>query len=218
MAAMTLDNALDQLGAVRRDVETRDHEGRPARVLVAEQTYPTSAEDLWDALTNPARLPRWFLPVEGDLQVGGRYQLVGNAGGTIERCEAPSSLAVTWEYGEETTWVVVTLTEADDRTTLLLEHIAHVDEDRWRQYGPGAVGVGWDLALIGLAEHLTTGAAVDPEAAAAWGMTTEGVAFIERVSEAWADASAAAGTDPAEARLAGRRTTAFYTGQPEPEA
>ena len=215
---MDLSNAFDQIGAVRRGISSRDHQGTAARVLTAVQTYPASASDVWDALTNPERLPRWFMPVEGDLEVGGRYQLVGNAGGTIERCEAPAALAVTWEYGEEVTWLEVSLTEDDGRTTMVLEHIAHVDDERWQQYGPGAVGVGWDLALLGLGEHLTTGATVDPEAAAAWSMTTEGVAFIERSSEAWADASAADGTDPDEARLAGARTTAFYTGQPEPEA
>ena len=39
-------------------------------------------------------------------------------------------------------------------TRLTLEHIAHEDEEGlkfWDQFGPGAVGVGWDLALLGLA-------------------------------------------------------------------
>ena len=215
---MPLDNVFDQLGAVRRDVTSRDHQGRPARVLTIEQSYPTTPDDVWDAVTNPARLPRWFMPVEGDLKVGGHYQLVGNAGGTIERCEPPRTLAVTWEYGGEVSWVELTLRPDGDLTTLVLEHIAHVDDDRWKQYGPGAVGVGWDLAFIGLDEHLTTGATLDAEEFAAWSATGEGVAFIERVSQAWTDASIAGGTDPDVARLAGKRTTAFYTGQPEPEA
>ena len=215
---MDVTNAFDQIGAVSRGISSREHQGRAARVLTAEQTYPAAVEDVWDAITNPERLPRWFLPVQGDLRVGGRYQLVGNAGGTIERCDAPHSLAVTWEYGDEVSWVVVTLTARDDETTMLLEHVAHVDDERWRHYGPGAVGVGWDLALMGLTHHVTTGATIDPEEGAAWATTTEGVGFVERVSEAWAEASAAAGTDAGEARLAGRRTTAFYTGQPEPEA
>ena len=92
---MPLDNVFDQLGAVRRDVTSRDHQGRPARVLTIEQSYPTTPDDVWDAVTNPARLPRWFMPVEGDLKVGGHYQLVGNAGGTIERCEPPA-LPTSW--------------------------------------------------------------------------------------------------------------------------
>ena len=30
-------------------------------------------DDVWDACTNPERIPRWFLPVSGDLRLGGRY-------------------------------------------------------------------------------------------------------------------------------------------------
>ena len=217
---MTLNDALDQIGAVRRAISSRDHQGRPARVLTAEQTYPTGREDVWDALTNPERIPRWFLPVEGDLRVGGRYQLVGNAGGVVERCDPPEALAVTWEYGGEVTWVEVDLAEDEDgETTLVLRHIAEVDESRWAEFGPGAVGVGWDLSLLGLATHLTSGGKpVDPEAVAAWSAGEEGRAFMSRSSDDWCEASIADGTDPDEARAAAERTTAFYTGQPAPEA
>ena len=51
-----------QLGAVTRGVSTRDYEGQPAHVVVASQTYSTSARDLWEAITSAERLPRWFLP------------------------------------------------------------------------------------------------------------------------------------------------------------
>jgi hypothetical protein len=47
---------------------------------------------------------------------------------------------------------------------LTLEHIAHKDgigEEHLKQFGPGAVGIGWDLALHGLARH-----EVDPTASA----------------------------------------------------
>ena len=30
----------------------------------------------------PSGFPRWFLPISGELRLGGRYQLTGNAGGT----------------------------------------------------------------------------------------------------------------------------------------
>ena len=86
-----------QIGAVVREVGSREHEGRPARVVIATRSYDTTVEDAWDALTSAERIPRWFLPVTGDLRLGGRYQLQGNAGGTITRCEAPRLLAVTWE-------------------------------------------------------------------------------------------------------------------------
>ena len=55
--------------------------------VILARTYDTTIDDLWDACTNPDRIPRWFLPISGDLRLNGRYQLEGNAGGTIERCE-----------------------------------------------------------------------------------------------------------------------------------
>ena len=40
------------------------------------------------------------------------------------------------------------------------------------------MGVGWDLALMGLRRHLVTGAAVDPKVAAAWTGSEEGKEFV----------------------------------------
>jgi len=203
------------LGAVTREIGTRELEGRPAHVLVAARTYDTGIDDLWDALTNAERIPRWFMPITGDLRLGGRYQLQGNAGGEITTCEPPRRLAVTWEIGGQVSWVSVRLAEEAAGTTRLeLEHTAHVDDKFWDEYGPGAVGVGWDLAInLGLGQHLETGAAVDPEAALAWPTSPEGKAFVRGSSDGWAQASIAAGTDAAAARAAAARTTAFYTGE-----
>jgi uncharacterized protein YndB with AHSA1/START domain len=202
------------LGTVTREVGTREHDGRPARVVVAARTYDTTIDDLWDALTNAERIPRWFLPISGDLRPGGRYQLQGNAGGEIRTCEPPRHLAVTWEYGGQASWVTVRLTEeARERTRLELEHIAHVDDKFWDEYGPGAVGVGWDLAIMGLGRHLATGAAVDREAAMAWLTSPNGKGFVRGSSESWCRASIAAGTHAPAAHAAATRTTAFYTGE-----
>ena len=202
------------LGAVTREVGTREHDGRPARVVAAARTYDTGIDDLWDALTNAERIPRWFLPISGDLRLGGRYQLEGNAGGGIRTCEPPRHLAVTWEYGGQASWVTVRLAEeAPDRTRLELEHLAHVDDKFWDEYGPGAVGVGWELAMMGLGNHLETGAALDRQAGMAWPTTPKGKVFVRGSSEGWAQASIAAGTDPAAAQASAARTTAFYTGE-----
>jgi uncharacterized protein YndB with AHSA1/START domain len=112
------------------------------RIAIARRTYLVDQADLWDALTNADRIPRWFLPVSGDLRVGGRYQLKGNAGGVVEHCREPESFAVTWEFGGTLSWVEVTLTPDGERTTLELAHEAHVDPGLWGQSGPGAVGAG----------------------------------------------------------------------------
>jgi len=207
-------DVLRYIGMVTREIQTREYEGRPARALLATCVYDTTIDDVWDAITNPERIPRWFLPISGDLRLGGRYQLQGNASGQITACDPPRTLDLTWEYGGQVSWVQARLTElSDGGTSLRLEHIAHVPDDLWNQYGPGAVGVGWDLAMLGLGRHLETGVTVDPEQAAEWPTTKEGKDFISRSSDGWGRASIAAGTPEAAAREAAGRTTAFYTGQ-----
>jgi uncharacterized protein YndB with AHSA1/START domain len=204
------------VSAVTRDVLPVEREGIPAKVVKASRTYPAPIEDVWDACTNPERLPRWFLPVSGDFRVGGRYQFEGNAGGVIESCEEPSLLAVTWEYGGEISWLEVRLAEYPEGTTLELHHTAHVD-DRWVEFGPGAVGVGWDMALLGLDLHLESGKAVDPAAAQEFMSSPEGIEFVTSASQEWGRASVASGEEPEVAEAAAARTTAFYTGT-EPDA
>ncbi|GAA4631821.1 SRPBCC family protein [Actinoallomurus vinaceus] len=203
-----------QINSVRRKVGSRTLEAGEARTVTIGQTYDASLDDVWDACTNPERIPRWFLPVSGDLRLGGRYQLEGNAGGTIERCDPPKSFAATWEYGGQVSWIEVRLTaESDDRTRFELEHIAHVD-DHWEQFGPGAVGIGWDMGVIGLTLHLSSGRAVDPQEAMAWAGSEEGRRFMTLSNEKWCEAYIAAGAGEAEARAAAARTIAAYTAQP----
>jgi|SRR5579883_1749824 uncharacterized protein YndB with AHSA1/START domain len=211
-------DAFQQLNAVERSVGTRVLAAGEARVVTLSQVYDTTVQDLWDACTNPARIPRWFLPISGELHVGGRYQLEGQAGGVIERCDPPHSFAATWEFGSEVSWIEVSLSaEADGRTRLQLDHIAPLNAERWAEFGPGAVGVGWEGALLGLASYLSTGAAMDPQESAAWMASDEARRFYTLSSERWGEASIAAGTDAAAARAAAARTTAFYTGsEPQP--
>jgi uncharacterized protein YndB with AHSA1/START domain len=203
-------------GAEVRRVENREYLGKPALVVVASRAYETTREDLWEAIATPERLARWFLPVEGELKVGGRYQLQGNAGGTIKRCQPPEALDLTWEFGGGTSWVNLRLTTEARGARLTLEHIAHRDgigEEHLKQFGPGAVGIGWDLSLDGLARHYASGgAALDKAAVEAWTQSSEGKAFMRASGEAWADAHAASGEDPEEARAKAERTIGFYTG------
>jgi uncharacterized protein YndB with AHSA1/START domain len=204
-----------QISAVRRTLGDRVLEGKEARVLTISQVYDTDVDDLWDACTNPERIPRWFLPVSGELKLGGKYQLEGNAGGTVERCDPPKSFAATWEFGGNVSWIEVRLTPEGGGARFELEHVAHIDE-RWDEFGPGAVGIGWDGALVGLVLHLSApGTAVDPEAAMAWMMSPEGIRFMTASNEAWYKADVAAGADPAEARAAADRTLKAYTTPPE---
>ena len=205
-----------QINSIDRTLGTRTLEAGEARTLTVSRVYDTPPEDLWDACTNPDRIARWFLPISGDLRPGGRFQLEGNASGTIERCEPPHSVDATWEYGGQTSWIELRLTpEPDGGTRFALEHIAHVEDEIWAQYGPGAVGVGWDQGLLGLALYLAGGEDLpERDAIEAWQLSDVGREFSRLSSEGWAEASIAAGADPDEARAAAARTTDFYTGEP----
>jgi uncharacterized protein YndB with AHSA1/START domain len=212
-------NVTQQINAVRREVGRRVLEPGEARTVTISQRYDAGIDDVWDACTNPQRIPRWFLPISGELRLHGRYQLEGNAGGTIQRCDPPRGFAATWEYGGEVSWIEVRLSiEPEGRTRLALEHIAHVDDQRWGEFGPGAVGVGWDMGLMGLAVHLVSGKVADPKESAAWVASAEGKQFMSLSSERWCEASIAAGTNPRDAQQAAKRTTTAYTATPHESA
>ena len=203
----------DHLGAVERSVSSLERDGQPARAVTISRCYATTAEDLWDAVTNGDRIPRWFLPISGELEPGGHYQLEGNAGGKITACERLSHFALTWEFGDDASWVEVSLSdEGNGSARLTLEHTARLSE-HWDEYGPGATGVGWELGLIGLAVHLEQPTEPMPDEAA-FAASSQGKALIAGSSDGWARAAIAAGTEPGAARAAAGRTTAFYTGEP----
>ena len=177
-------------------------------VLIGRE-YAASVEDVWAACTDPDRLSRWFLPVSGDLQVGGRYQLAGNASGEILTCAPPNLLHVTWGMGAEpASEVLLRLTAIDAETTALeLEHRRCGDAEFWAKYGPGSVGAGWDLALYGLASNL---AGVELSDREAWTRTPEYAEFVRASTGAWATAHEAAGASMADARAAAAETLRFF--------
>jgi uncharacterized protein YndB with AHSA1/START domain len=203
-------------GAEFRRVDNREHLGKPALVVVAARTYPTTIDDLWNAITTPERIVRWFSRVEGDLKVGGRYKITGNASGTITRCDPPEAFDLTWEMRGDTSWVNVRLARDGKNARLTLEHIAHrdaVSEEFLKQFGPGAVGIGWDLSLHGLEKHFAAPAtALDDAWKEAWTKSSEGLAFMRASGEAWCAAHIESGEDPETARAQGQRTINAYTG------
>jgi uncharacterized protein YndB with AHSA1/START domain len=198
------------VGAIDRTVLTPRPDGPDNWGVAATRTYPNDIADVWDALTSAERIPRWLMPITGDLRLGGRYQLEGNAGGEITACEPPEHFAATWEFGGDTSWIDVRLERVAEGTRLHLEHTAPGPSEHWDEFGPGAVGIGWDLSLIGLGEHLMTGRPVDVDEAAM--ASPEGVALMRASSAAWTEAAIAAGTPADAARAAGERCTAAYTG------
>lgn len=209
-----------QLGAVDRGIQTTEIDGVTSYVQTLEQTYPSPIDDVWDALTSAERIGRWFLPVSGDLRLGGRYQFEGNAGGEVLECAPPAdgtaSVRVSWGMGPGTdTFVTLRLTAVGDRTRLELEHVAAADilpPGMWEQFGPSGTGMGWDSGLLGLSLHLAHPEFRDEFDAAAWTASDEGVAFLRGSADAWSAADVASGTDPAHAEAAATATFGMYTG------
>ena len=210
-----------QLGAVDRGIRTTDIDGVASYVQTLGQTYPSPIDDVWDALTSADRIGRWFLPVSGDLRLGGHYQFEGNAGGEVLDCAPPAdgvaSVRVSWGMGPGTeTYVTVRLTADGDRTHLELEHVAAADvlpPGMWEQFGPAGTGMGWDSGLLGLALHLANPEFRDEFDAAAWTASDEGMAFLRGSANAWAAVHEADGADPGAAKAAADATYGMYTGQ-----
>lgn len=209
-----MSDIIDRISESHRTVRTGGGAGDSnvvTRTVLVRRTFPAPIEDVWDACTTADRINRWLMPVSGDLRLGGRYQLEGNAGGQVLACEPPRLLRVSWVMGGgPASEVAVRLAPGDGAETVLeLEHTAIVDQRFWATYGPGSVGVGWDLALLGLFLYLSTGQD-RPENPAAWATGPDAREFITASSEAWGTAFRQAGASEAEAASAVAQTTAFY--------
>ena len=152
------------LSAVHREVSAKP-ETETVRVLL-RRSYDAEIDDVWSAVTDPERVRRWFLPLTGDLRVGGTFNLEGNAGGDILDCEPPRLLRVT--FGGPTSIVELRLTpdaERDGATVLELDHsvpLAMAGSAAGALY----VGPGWDGAVMGLGLFLAGEPIEDPVAMA----------------------------------------------------
>jgi uncharacterized protein YndB with AHSA1/START domain len=190
-----------ELAAVDRSVTGTD--------LRLSRRYADQPDAVWSALTQPERIERWLAPVTGDLVLGGRYQVEGNAGGEMTFCDPPRSFSATWEFGGHVGRIEVALSPTDDGGTLLeLTHHLPSPPDHWEEFGPGAVGIGWELALMGLGLHLADPAAPRPAPEELPDLT----GMMRNSGTAWGRAAVDGGADPEWARASAERCVAAYTG------
>ena len=182
---------LEHLNAVQREVSRTGE----TVTVVMRRSYRAEPAEVWDALTDPERMRRWFMPVSGDLKVGGSFQLQGNAGGEILECDPPKRFKVTFG-GPNSLLELRLLPGADDSTELELEHSM---SEAPAPGGAGAlwVGPGWDGGLLGLALYVTgeLPADADPVEMA---NSPEVVAYNEQCVRAWIEAVRASGTTTEE--------------------
>ena len=133
-------------------------------VVRIEDRYDTDIDDLWAAITDPARLARWHGQVEGDLRPGGAFRVYLEADdiestGRVEACEPPRRLLVTTRETDESyrkgqgvppfdESVEVTLTADGDQTILVIE-LQGMPLDKIAFYGAG-----WQIHAENLAVHI----------------------------------------------------------------
>lgn len=131
-------------------MKTTIESGDRGLLLVYRDTYATTPEDLWAAITTPQRLARWMADARGSFALGGQWELFENnerwALGTATECEAPRRIVTTWHaIGEDPTELEITLEATAGGTDLVLRHT-----------GVQSIfyAAGWEAYLGMLAAHL----------------------------------------------------------------
>ncbi len=138
-------------------------------VVRIEDRYDTDVDDLWSALTDPARLARWLGDVEGDLSLGGELRARFFASGwegtvRIEACEPPRRLLVLTRMSPDEPYahaIEATLTPDGDATILVWEERG-MPLDLLAEYGAGI-----QVHVEDLAAYLAGRGRVDAQAR--WG-------------------------------------------------
>ncbi len=143
-------------------------------VVRIEDCYDTTVDDLWSAVTDPARLARWYGRVEGDLRPGGAFHLYlesddWDGTGRVEACEPPRRLLATTMESDES-WrkgqgvppfdaaIEATLTADGDQTILVVE-VKGMPLNALAAYGAG-----WQIHAEDLAAYLAGRERSDTEA------------------------------------------------------
>jgi uncharacterized protein YndB with AHSA1/START domain len=146
-------------------------------VVRIEDRYDTDIDDLWSALTDPARLARWHGEVEGDLRPGGEFRRYIEADdiestGRVEACDPPRRLVVTTRETDESyrrgqglppfDQVTEATLTADGEQTILVIEVRGMPIDKAAFFGAG-----WQIHAEKLAAYIAGRELGDTEAR--WG-------------------------------------------------
>jgi uncharacterized protein YndB with AHSA1/START domain len=135
-------------------IEASLHSSEVEGVVRMKVRYATGIDDLWSALTTPARLARWYGKIDGDLRLGGVFTAFVPASGwdgrgRIEACDPPRQLRLTmWEEESSKGAVAAELVADGDHTVLLFEKRGIPLDLPW------AFGAGWQAHFEDLEAHL----------------------------------------------------------------
>lgn len=182
---------LEHINAVQREV-SRTGETVTVRM---RRSYQAEPEELWDALTDPERMRRWFWPVTGDFRVGGTFQLQDNAGGEVLECEPPKRFKVT--FGGPTSLLELRLVPGAGASTEL--ELEHSMGEPPAPGGSGAlwVGPGWDGGFLALALYVS-GELPEDTNPVEMADSPEVVKFNEQSVRAWIEAVRSSGATSEE--------------------
>ena len=113
--------------------QSADIERTPAGVTVRfERTFRRSRDEVWQALTEPARLSAWLDEALVELRLGGRFEIQfadGTMTGVITELVHERVLAYSWHEAQPgRSHVRWELSDADGGTLLRLEHTLLPDD------------------------------------------------------------------------------------------
>lgn len=175
------------------------------QTITVSRSYRAPIVEVWDALTTPERVARWYGAVVGPQprRAGDGFEVDLGGGmvrrAVLEECDAPSALTYTWWSGDDDPGLVRIRLDAigDAETRLTVQH------DRLRPHRMLGYGGGWEHNLVSLAA--VVGAPAEPEVAGEvrgrrWELLRSHPlrmelsidAPVERVWDAWADADSLA--------------------------
>ncbi len=125
-----------QLAAIHREVGAGDRGRGEAVGVVLRRSYPAAIEDVWDAVTDPDRLKRWFLPVSGDLRVGGTSSSRATPAARSCSCEPPRAAPGDLRRPDQPRRAAPVAERRRARRMLELEHTVPIEIARQRRRRP----------------------------------------------------------------------------------
>lgn len=145
------------LTIVQRSLVDKEIAAGQGRAAILGRRFDAPIDKVWEAVTTPDRIDRFFLPVSIDSEAG-TYAFTGQASGKILACDAPSVLRVEWNPPDRGTsdQVEVRLTaDGPDATWFELEHasvddVFHTDLTS-DKFSPA---IGWEAPIHYLGEYL----------------------------------------------------------------
>jgi uncharacterized protein YndB with AHSA1/START domain len=145
------------LPLLRRRLVDRQLPAGSGRAAVLGRRFDAPIEKVWEAVTTPNRIDRYFLPVAIDTDAG-TYAFQGQASGKILACDAPTMVRVEWLPPDRDTADQVELrlsADGPDATWFELEHASIADvfhtDLSGEKFSPA---IGWEAPLHYLGEYL----------------------------------------------------------------